>query len=358
MADESFQERTEEPTSKRIKEAREKGQVARSTELSSVVIMIASAASLLALGPLMSSTSRDMLTWILTNATTFDLTAATAPAFMLQITILFVKICAPIVIVMVVIAFGVSYVQVGNVISTQALEPKFEKLNFISGLKKLVSVKSMVTALRDIIKLTIITVIAYFAIKKEVPNMIGFTDMDVAGIASAMTAITLKISFKILLALAVIAILDYVYQKWDYTKGLRMSIQDIKEELKQTEGNPQIKGRIRAIQREQARKRMMQDVPNADVVITNPTHIAVALKYDTDVMDAPTVLAKGERLIAEAIKKIAYESGVPVVENKPLARALFKSVEVGMQIPGDLYKAVAEVLAYVYSLNGKSKRRA
>ncbi len=358
MADESFQERTEEPTPKRIKEAREKGQVARSTELSSVVIMIASAASLIALGPLMSSASRDMLTWVFTNLTTFDLSAATAPAFMFQIGLIFVKICAPIIIVLVVIAFAVSYVQVGNVISTQALEPKFEKLNFISGMKKLVSMKSMLTALRDVIKLVIIAVIAYYAIKKEVPNMVGFVDMNVGEIATAMTAITIKISFKILLALVVIAILDYVYQKWDYTKGLRMSLQDIKEELKQTEGNPQIKGRIRAIQREQARKRMMQDVPKADVVVTNPTHIAVALKYDTDVMDAPTVLAKGERLIAEAIKKIAYESGVPVIENKPLARALFKTVEVGMQIPGDLYKAVAEVLAYVYNLNGKSKRKA
>ncbi len=250
-----------------------------------------------------------MLTWIFTNISTFDLSAATAPAFMFQIALIFVKICAPIVIVMVVIAFGVSYVQVGNVISTQALEPKFEKLNFISGMKKLVSMKSMVTALRDVIKLTIIAVIAYYAIKKEVPNMVGFVDMNVGEIATAMTAITIKISFKILLALVVIAILDYVYQKWDYTKGLRMSLQDIKEELKQTEGNPQIKGRIRAIQREQARRRMMQDVPKADVVVTNPTHIAVALKYDTDVMEAPTVLAKGERLIAEAIKKIAYRIG-------------------------------------------------
>lgn len=358
MAEESFQERTEQPTPKRIKEAREKGQVARSAELSSVAIMLASAASLIALGPLMSSTCKDMLIWIFNNATHFDLTAATAPAFMLQMSLIFTKIAGPIVLVMVVIAFGISYVQVGNAFSTQALEPKFDKLNFISGLKKLVSMKSMVTAVRDIIKLTIIVLIAYYAIKKEVPGMLEFSDMAVGEIATAMAAITIKIAFKILTALVVIALLDYIYQKWDYTKGLRMSIQDIKEELKQTEGNPQIKGRIRAIQRDQARKRMMQDVPKADVVITNPTHIAVALKYDTDTMAAPTVLAKGERLIAEAIKKIAYESGVPVVENKPLARALFKTVEVGMQIPGDLYKAVAEILAYVYNLNGKSRKRA
>jgi flagellar biosynthetic protein FlhB len=356
MAEESFQEKTEQPTPKRIKEARERGQVARSAELSSVAIMAASAASLLALGPMMSASGREMFTWLFTNATHFDLNAASAPGFILQVSWIFMKLAGPIIVVLTVIALAISYLQVGSVFSMQALEPKFEKLNIVSGIKNLVSMKSMVTAVRDMIKLTIIVLIAYYAVKKEVPLMSGFVDMGASEIASAMVGITIKISFKILLALAVIALLDFVYQKWDYTKGLRMSIQDMKEELKQTEGNPQIKGRIRAIQRDQARKRMMQDVPKADVVITNPTHIAVALKYDTDIMDAPTVLAKGERLIAEAIKKIAYESGVPVVENKPLARALFKTVEVGMQIPGDLYKAVAEILAYVYNLNGKGKR--
>lgn len=356
MADESFQERTEQPTPKRIKEAREKGQVARSTELSSVTVMLAAAASLIALGPLMSSESREMFVWIFTNAPSFDLNAASVPGFLLQVSWMFVKMTAPVIIVLTITALAISYLQVGSLFSMQALEPKFDKLNIVNGIKNLVSAKSMMVAVRDVIKMVIIVVIAYYAVKKEVPVMVGFTDMAVSDIASAMTSITIKISFKILIALAVIALLDFVYQKWIYTKGLRMSFQDIKEELKQTEGNPQIKGRIRAIQRDQARKRMMQDVPKADVVITNPTHIAVALKYDTDTMEAPTVLAKGERLIAEAIKKLAAESGVPIVENKPLARALFKTVEVGMQIPGDLYKAVAEILAYVYSLNGKAKR--
>lgn len=356
MADESFQERTEQPTPKRIKEAREKGQVARSTELSSVTVMLAAAASLIALGPLMSSESREMFVWIFTNAPSFDLNAASVPGFLLQVSWMFVKMSAPVIIVLTITALAISYLQVGSLFSMQALEPKFDKLNIVNGIKNLVSAKSIMVAVRDVIKMVIIVVIAYYAVKKEVPVMVGFTDMAVSDIASAMTSITIKISFKILIALAVIALLDFVYQKWTYTKGLRMSFQDIKEELKQTEGNPQIKGRIRAIQRDQARKRMIQDVPKADVVITNPTHIAVALKYDTDTMEAPTVLAKGERLIAEAIKKLAAESGVPIVENKPLARALFKTVEVGMQIPGDLYKAVAEILAYVYSLNGKAKR--
>ncbi len=356
MAEESFQEKTEQPTAKRIKEAREKGQVARSTELSSIAIMFASLLTLLLMGSLITNSSREVFSWLFSNSAHFSLTTESAPAFMGQIGWLFAKIVAPIMLLLVLVAFGISYVQVGSLFSTQALEPKFDKLNVLKGLKNLVSMKSMFTAVRDIIKLAIIAIIAYYAIRKEVPVMINFTDMSTAEIGASMVAIAIRVSFKILLALLVIAGLDYAYQKWHYLKGLKMSIQDIKEELKHTEGNPLIKGRIRAIQRDQARKRMMQDVPKADVVITNPTHIAVALKYDTANMDAPTVIAKGERLIAEAIKKIAAEAGVPVIENKPLARALYKTVEIGMQIPADLYKAVAEILAYVYSLKGKSTR--
>ncbi|MCC6962961.1 MAG: flagellar biosynthesis protein FlhB [candidate division Zixibacteria bacterium] len=356
MADESFQEKTEQPTPKRLKEAREKGQVARSTELSSIAIMFTGLLGVMALGSLMTASSREMFTWLFANSAHFSITADSAPALLGQVGWISVKIVGPMIILLVVVALGVSYVQVGSLFSTQALEPKFEKLNIIKGMKNLVSMKSVFTAVRDLIKLTIIAVIAFYAIRAEVPLMAAFTDMSTGEIGKSMVAIAVRVSFKILLALAVIAILDYAYQKWDYIKGLKMSIQDIKEELKHTEGNPLIKGRIRAIQRDQARKRMMQEVPKADVVITNPTHIAVALKYDTAAMDAPTVIAKGERLIAEAIKKIAAEAGVPIIENKPLARTLFKTVEIGMQIPADLYKAVAEILAYVYSLKGKSRR--
>jgi flagellar biosynthetic protein FlhB len=160
----------------------------------------------------------------------------------------------------------------------------------------------------------------------------------------------LRVALKVAVALVVIGIADFAWQRFDYFKGLRMTKQEVKEEMKHTEGNPLIKSRIRSIQREQARQRMMQDVPESDVVITNPNEIAVALKYDGETMAAPTVVAKGQHLLAAKIKKIAREAGVPLVENKPLARALYKTVEVGMQIPASLYKAVAEVLAYVYSL--------
>lgn len=356
MADESFQEKTEQPSPKRIREAREKGQVARSMELSSVAIMFAALGTVLALGSAMSASSREMFVWLFSQSAHLNLDVASAPGFFNQVSWSFVKICGPIIILMAIVAFGISYIQVGGLFAPGALEPKFEKLNFVSGLKKLVSLRSAFTGARDVVKLIIIAAIAFYAVKAEMPYIATFADMSITEIGMAMTGITIKVSFKILLALLVIAILDYAYQKWDYTKGLRMSIQDIKEELKSTEGNPQIKGRIRAIQREQAKKRMMQDVPKADVVITNPTHLAIALKYESETMDAPTVIAKGERLIAQAIKKIALEAGVPVIENKPLAQALFKTVEIGMQVPADLYRAVAEILAHVYSLKGKGSK--
>lgn len=355
MAEESFQERTEKATPRRIREAREKGQVARSQEFSAVVVMLCGLAALLALGPAMSRELRGLLTWTLSDSAKFAIDPVSAQGLFMKVGWVFVKATAPIVLALTLISFASSYVQVGNVFSTSALEPKFDKLNVISGLKNLLTLKSLVTLIRDVLKLTLIAVIAYYAVKKEIPTMVTFPQMSAGDIGGAMIGISVRIAFKILLALLALAVLDFAYQKFEYYRGLKMSRQDLREEFKTTEGDPLTKGRIRAIQKEQARRRMMQDVPKADVVITNPTHLAVALKYDADLMDAPTVIAKGERLVAEAIKKIAREAGIPVIENKPLAQALFKTVEIGMQVPGHLYRAVAEVLAYVYSLKGANR---
>lgn len=355
MAEESFQERTEKATPRRIREAREKGQVARSQDFSAVIVMLCGLAALVALGPAMSRELRGLLTWSLSDSAKFAIDPATAQGFFFKVGWVFVKATAPIILALTVIAFGSSYLQVGNVFSTTALEPKFDKLNFVAGAKKLLTIRSLVALARDVFKLTLIGLIAYYAIKREVPTLVTFPQMSAGEIGTSMIGISVRIAIKILMALLVLAALDLAYQRFDYFRGLRMSHQDIKEEFKTTEGDPFTKGRIRSIQREQARRRMMQDVPKADVVITNPTHLAVALKYDADEMDAPTVIAKGERLVAQAIKKIAQEAGIPIIENKPLAQALFKTVEIGMQVPGQLYRAVAEVLAYVYSLKGKSR---
>ena len=355
MPEESFQERTEKATPRRIREAREKGQVARSQDLSAVIVMLCGVAALVALGPAMSRELRGLLTWTLSDSAKFAIDPGTMQGFFVKVGWVFVKATAPIILALTVIAFGSSYLQVGNVFSTSALEPKFDKLNFVSGAKNLLTLKSLVALARDVFKLTLIGLIAYYAIKKEVPTLVTFPQMSAGEIGTSMISISVRIAFKILMALLILAALDFAYQRYDYLRGLRMSRQDLKEEFKTTEGDPLTKGRIRSIQREQARRRMMQDVPKADVVITNPTHLAVALKYDADKMDAPTVIAKGERLVALAIKKIAQEAGIPIIENKPLAQALFKTVEIGMQVPGHLYRTVAEVLAYVYGLKGKGR---
>jgi len=195
--------------------------------------------------------------------------------------------------------------------------------------------------------------VAYKVIEGEFQSFFLLPDMSVRQLASRMGKLALVLSLKIGAVILIIAVLDYLYQRYEFEKSIRMSKQEIKDEYKDTEGSPQIKSRVRQIQREMARSRMMKAVPLADVVVTNPTHLAVALKYDQAKMKAPYVVAKGERLIAERIKKIARENNIPVVEDKPLARALFKMCDIGQMIPANLYRAIAELLAYVYKTKGK-----
>ena len=234
------------------------------------------------------------------------------------------------------------------------MEPKWEKLDVIKGLKRLVSVRSLVMMVRDTLKLFIVGFVAYKAISSEFENFFLLPDLTTMAMGMTMVKLAIVIALKIGGAILVLAVLDYAYQKYEFEKSIRMSKQELKDEFKDTEGSPQIKSRVRQIQREMARKRMMGAVPDADVVITNPTHLAVALKYNTDEMTAPYVVAKGERLLALKIKEIALEHDIPVFEDRPLARALFKTCEVGTMVPASLFRAVAEVLAYVYRLKGKA----
>ncbi len=358
MADqESSQEKTEKATPKKIRDAREKGQVARSQELSAIAVMLTGAMALLALGPALAGNLKGMASWLLRDCNHFVLTPDTAPALLVQFAATAGKAVAPIIGAIAVIAVAISYLQVGPLFSTKAMEPKLSRISPISGVKRLLNMRSLFNLARDLLKLFLIAIVAYYAIKAEIPLFVTFPDLAVPQIASGMVSIAFRVTLKVVATLIVIGLADFAWQRFDYFRGLRMTKHEVKEELKQTEGNPQIKGRIRSLQREVAKRRMMTGVPEADVVITNPTHLAVALKYDTEAMEAPTVIAKGQRLVAEAIKKIAREAGVPLVENKPLAQTLFKTVEIGMQIPGHLYQAVAETLAYVYSLKGKKGQR-
>ncbi len=352
MADEQFQERTEKATPRRKQKAREEGKVCRSQELNSAVVLCLGASTLYILGPMLADQLKELMTHIFSQAPLMDADNESIMAFFSQRVINFFILLAPIFAILVIVAYGINLLQVGFLFTTKTLEPKLDKLDITKGIKKLLSVRSLVELTRDIIKISLIAYVGYKSISAELDTFYNLADNSVAVFAGAMSKMALTTVLELGAVILILALFDYAFQKYDFEKNIKMSKQDIKDEMKDTEGSPQIKSRIRQIQREMSRKRMMEEIPKADVVVTNPTRIAVALKYDTDVMEAPMVVAKGERIIAAKIKEIAEAAGVPIVENRPLARALFRMCDIGSYVPAKLYRAVAEVLAYVYRQKG------
>jgi flagellar biosynthetic protein FlhB len=242
-------------------------------------------------------------------------------------------------------------VQVGNIFSTKVLVPDLSRLQLFQGLKRIFSGNSLVELGKSIAKILIIGSVAYYSVKKELPYLLPLLDQEVGQIVLYLAGAVFRITGRIVIALVVLAAGDYFYQRYRFEKNLKMTKQEVKDEMRQVEGDPKVKARMRSIMRQMANKRMMTEVATADVVITNPTHVAVALKYDAT-MIAPQVVAKGQGFIAQKIIALAQEAGVPRVENRELARSLYRLVEVGKTIPTSLYRAVAEVLAYVYRLRG------
>ena len=253
-----------------------------------------------------------------------------------------------------VVGVLVSFIQVGSIFSWDPVTPDFEKVNPVAGFKRLFSTKQMIEGLRIILKMLVVFAVIYFTLKTQIFSAPILMGNDLNSVGALYGKIFKEISLGLLAALSVFAGFDFAYQRWEYMKNLRLTKQEAKQEHKEQDGDPQIKARIRAIQREVSRRRMMQAIKKADVVITNPTHIAIAIVYDKSAMSAPKVIAKGADLIAQKMKDVAREAGVPMVENIPLARALFKSVKVGQAVPRALYQAVAEVLAYVYRLKKRN----
>lgn len=346
--------RTEKATPRRKQEAREKGQVARSIEVNSVLVLLTAITIFRYAGPYMVSSINDMAAYSFKNMnTTFGMENVTTMAvfYLWQI----FKIIAPVLGAVLIAGLLINYLQVGVMFTMKPLTPKFENINPIGGFQKLFSRRSAIEFLKSLLKLFLIGWIAYEGVKAALPSLVPSMDMPGIEPMKFVGHLTLSIFMKILLALIGLAILDYLYQKWEYEQTLMMTKQEVRDEFKQTEGDPMIKARIRQIQREMARRRMFEAIPRADVVITNPTHIAVALEYKTG-MKAPVVLAKGERVIAERIKEMAKKHNIPIVENPPLARALLKQCPVGTPISPDLFEAVAEVLAFVYRMNKKAPR--
>lgn len=348
-------DKTEQPTDKKRRDARNKGQVARSQELNAAFVLLAGFFVIKLLWEYIYTNIAEYSAYIFANLATTSVTSEAIMDLFLGMILLLLKTAFPIMIGIMIFGLGISFYQVGFVISTEKLEPKLDNLNPINGFGRIFSKRSLVELFKSLFKILIIGFFLYLYLKDEIPFMPYFIYYDLPYSLAEVADKIFTMAFQVIGVIMVLAAMDYAYQLWQTTQDLMMTKQEVKDEYKQTEGDPQIKGKIKQKQRQMAMSRMMQEVPKADVIVTNPTHFAVALLYEQG-MSAPKVLAKGQDLVAQRIKDIARENNIVIVENKPLARALFDTVEIGGFVPEELYKAVAEVLAYVYKLKHKKIR--
>ena len=350
-------EKTEPATDKKLKEAREEGKVAKSQELtfsfSLIVLFLVLKFFVSYLGEKMIGLIKTIYSGMaeFVDINNVGLTSHAVSAYFVNIIIQFFLIVLPFFIFGVIITILINIVQVGWKVSNKMLQPKFDKINPINGFKRIFSSQSVFELVKSIVKIGLIALIAYFSIKGHANDLFILYEIPLNQAIALVGTIIIDTGLRISLVYLIVGVADFAYQKHKFNEDMKMTKQEVKDEYKNTEGDPQIKGRQRARMREASQRRMMQDVPKADVVITNPTHIAVALKYDAEVSKAPVVLAKGEELIAKKIKDVAKENNISIVENKPLARMLYSNVDIGEEIPAELYQSVAEVLAAVYQAN-------
>ncbi|MBU0502715.1 MAG: flagellar biosynthesis protein FlhB [Candidatus Margulisbacteria bacterium] len=351
-------DKSEDPTPHRLREAREKGQIAKSREITVAVALLLTYMFFRYLGPFMINNIHDMVKTIyllIPEVKDFNLSFAgyvlAIGARALALTVL------PIFAVAFMASLIAEALQTGFIFSFEPLSPKLEKLNPLQGFKKMFGLQGIVELIKSLLKIGIVFYIAWSAAKEELPFIIILIEAQPWDILFLGGGIAYKIATRVGLFYIVVAILDYMYRRWEYMKNLRMSKQEVKEEYKRLEGDPMVKQRMRDLQRQAAHQRMMGSVPQADVVVTNPTHIAVALKYETGKMQAPLLLAKGQRKIAEQIREIAEKYEINIVENEPLARSIYRTTKVNSEVPPELYQAVAEILAYVYKLKREREER-
>jgi len=346
-------QQTEEPTSKRIEDARAKGQVPNSKEPSTAIsfLMIASMLAT-GLGGWILSHSVDLMTEFLSGGVEVDWTPQGMTDLLITLTIQMALMVLPVAIPVMLIGMLVTVSVTGPVFSFESLQPKFSKVSPMKGLGRIFSTKGLAEFIKSLLKMIIISAICWYVIEDMFGLALEAIRLGVAQIGYIMAKGTVTIAAMVAFLFGALALADVVYQKWEHTKSLKMSMKEIKDENKETEGDPQVKGKIKQLQREMAQRRMMEDVPKADVVITNPTHFAVALKYEQEGRTAPMVLAKGADQVALKIRELATEHGIPIRENRPLARSLFKHVEIGQEIPEELFETVAVILAEIYQMKG------
>lgn len=350
MAESNGQEKTEQPTSKRRRDARKDGNIFQSKDIVTVVMLMGVFATMKILLPSIYGNVREYMEFFF-SAVGSENPLEGSPNIYIYTVITLVKCSMPLLLVAMALGILGHGIQTRFLVTFKPLKPKFSKLNPIKGIQKLFSMKKVVDLLKNLIKISILLVLLYNILSSDLSPITRMIDMQVFHSAAFTLQLVYDLVVKVCIAFAVVAFFDFLYQRWDYEKNLKMTKQEVKDEYKMTEGNPEIKGRIRRIQRQMALSRMMQSVPDADVIVRNPTHFAVALKYDPQKHGAPVVLAKGQDYMALRIIKVGTEHNVTIVENRPLARALFASCELDREIPAEYYGAVAELLVYVYRLN-------
>ncbi|WP_010093406.1 flagellar biosynthesis protein FlhB [Ornithinibacillus scapharcae] len=346
-------EKTEKATPKKRTDERKKGRVAKSQDVNTALLLLFVLILMAVFGSFMKDSMLALFQHTFTEYMNWELTEKSVFQVFREGIINFVKIVAPVMLIAMVAGVAASLMQVGFLFTTEPLKFDLKKIDPIQGAKRIFSVRALVELLKSLLKISIIGTITFMVIwiYKDEMLMVAFKNAD--GALAFFGRVTLIMGFAATIALLILAVFDYAYQRFDFEKNIRMSKQDIRDEYKNIEGDPLIKSKIKEKQRQIAMRRMMSEVPNADVVITNPTHFAVAIKYDEDKAGAPYVVAKGVDSIAFKIREIAKANDVMTVENRPLARSLYASVEIGEIIPEEFYQAVAEVLAYVYRMEKK-----
>ena len=353
MAEESGQERTEEATSKRREDFRKKGQVAQSKEVNTAALLSLS----LLLWYFYAGSFWDQLSWLVSHFWEQAGSLVVTPQSVVQILLFVLQktalLLSPLFLMVLVVGFFASFFQIGWLFTGKPLMPDLTKLDPIKGAARFVSKRSLVELIKSLAKVALVGYVAYRTVFHEFENALYLVDMDVIETVRYVGRVAMTVLLKCCGVMVLLALLDFMFVRWEMEEKMKMTKQEQKEEFKESEGDPHLKARVRSIQQQMARRRMMSEVPKADVVITNPTHLSVALQYVQGEMDAPIIIAKGADNVAMKIREIATENKIPLVENVDVARALYK-VDVGAVVPEQMFQAVAEILAYVYSLKRKS----
>jgi flagellar biosynthetic protein FlhB len=352
MADDS-DDKTEDPTDRKLSNAREEGQVLSSQEVKTWASLIG---ALIVVGMMAPGMARDVKILILPfieHPHAFSMDAGSLRAVIIEIGVQFMLILALPLAVILALGLGAAFYQQGFLFVPKRIMPQWEKIDPLKGLKRMFSLRQLVEFAKSLVKLLVVGSVAVWMVWGRMGEFGNLAALDMVGLMAYLHDRVISVVVAIMLMVTVLAAADWFYQRWDFGQKMRMTKQEVKDEHKQTEGDPMIKSRLRSLRMQRARQRMMAAVPKADVVVTNPTHFACALKYDMENMNAPILVAKGADYVAQRIREIAEENEVPLVENPPLARALYASVEIDQEVPPEHYKAVAEVIGYVMRLKGK-----